>query len=89
MTRAIQMTTFASLLARFDARMKEILTDAISYLFMDNGELMLDGRSLFFYYARGITPAMAEAKPGTGSADAVAARAIPRVQEEIPKVSVG
>jgi len=56
---------------------------------MDNGELMLDGRSLFFYYARGITPAMAEAKPGTGSADAVAARAIPRVQEEIPKVSVG
>jgi hypothetical protein len=30
MTRAIQMTTFASLLARFDARMKEILADAIA-----------------------------------------------------------
>ena len=39
-----------------------------SYLFMDGAELMLDVRSTFFYYATGITPAMADAKPGTGSA---------------------
>ena len=35
---------------------------------------MLDARTLFHYYATGITPAMAAAKPGTGSAYAVAAR---------------
>jgi hypothetical protein len=45
-----------------------------SYLFMDKGELMLDGRTLFFYYATGITPAMAAAKPGTGSPYAAAFR---------------
>ena len=36
--------------------------------FMNNGERMLDARSLFHYYATGITPAMAFAKPGSGSA---------------------
>ena len=45
-----------------------------SYLFMDKGEMMLDARSLFFYYGTGITPAMAEAKPGTGSTYAFAVR---------------
>lgn len=45
-----------------------------SYLFMDGAELMLDVRSTFFYYATGITPAMADAKPGTGSAYAGAFR---------------
>jgi hypothetical protein len=45
-----------------------------SYLFMDGAELMLDVRSMFFYYATGITPAMADAKPGTGSAYAGAFR---------------
>lgn len=45
-----------------------------SYLFMNGAELMLDVRSTFFYYATGITPAMAEAKPGTGSAYAGAFR---------------
>lgn len=45
-----------------------------SYLFMDGAELMLDIRSTFFYYATGITPAMADAKPGTGSAYAAAFR---------------
>ena len=39
-----------------------------SYLFADGAERMLDARSMFFYYATGITPAMANAKPGTGSA---------------------
>lgn len=39
-----------------------------SYLFLDGAERLLDARSMFFYFATGITPAMAEAKPGTGSA---------------------
>ena len=45
-----------------------------SYEFLNNGERMLDARSLFHYYAAGITPAMAYSKPGTGSAYAYAAR---------------
>ncbi len=45
-----------------------------SYLFRDGAELMLDVRSTFFYYATGITPAMSDAKPGTGSAYAGAFR---------------
>ena len=45
-----------------------------SSAFEDRGERMLDARTLFHYYATGITPAMAAAKPGTGSAYAVAAR---------------
>ena len=91
-----------------DARMKDILTDAVavanataraivfasrdervkfypdrqwgtpfiggSYAFFDNGERILDARTLFHYYATGITPAMAYSKPGTGSAYAYAAR---------------
>jgi hypothetical protein len=44
------------------------------YDFTEHGERMLDARVLFHYYATGITPAMAAAKPGTGSAYAVAAR---------------
>jgi hypothetical protein len=39
-----------------------------SYLFADGAERMLDARAMFFYYATGITPAMAEARPGSGSA---------------------
>lgn len=39
-----------------------------SYEFLDGAERLLDARSMFFYYATGITPAMSEAKPGTGSA---------------------
>ncbi|WP_295587995.1 DUF1214 domain-containing protein [uncultured Lamprocystis sp.] len=45
-----------------------------SYQFLDGAERLLDARMLFFYYATGITPAMSEAKPGTGSAYAVALR---------------
>jgi hypothetical protein len=45
-----------------------------SYAFLNNGERMLDARSLFHYYAAGVTPAMAYSKPGTGSAYAYAAR---------------
>jgi hypothetical protein len=45
-----------------------------SYEFLDNGERMLDARTLFHYYATGITPAMANSKPGTGSAYAYATR---------------
>jgi hypothetical protein len=39
-----------------------------SYLFADGAERLLDARTMFFYYATGITPAMAFAKPGSGSA---------------------
>jgi hypothetical protein len=39
-----------------------------SYEFLNSGERMLDARTLFHYYATGITPAMAFSKPGTGSA---------------------
>jgi hypothetical protein len=45
-----------------------------SYLFLNGAERLLDARAMFFYYATGITPAMAEAKPGTGSAYAAAVR---------------
>ena len=44
------------------------------YAFFDNGERILDGRTLFLYYATGITPAMAPSKPGVGSAYAYTAR---------------
>lgn len=39
-----------------------------SHEFMNNGELVLDDRIMFHYYATGITPAMAMPKVGTGSA---------------------
>jgi type VI secretion system protein ImpM len=42
--------------------------------FFDNGERILDGRTLFLYYATGITPAMSPSKPGVGSAYAYTAR---------------
>jgi hypothetical protein len=45
-----------------------------SYEFLNNGERMLDARTLFHYYATGITPAMAYSKPGSGSAYAYATR---------------
>jgi hypothetical protein len=45
-----------------------------AYDFLNNGERMLDARTLFHYYATGITPAMAFSKPGTGSAYAYATR---------------
>lgn len=45
-----------------------------SYLFLDGAERLLDAKAMFFYVATGITPAMAEAKPGTGSAYAGAFR---------------
>lgn len=39
-----------------------------SYQFLDGAERLLDARTMFFYFATGITPAMSNAKPGTGSA---------------------
>lgn len=45
-----------------------------SYLFLDGAERLLDARSMFFYYATGITPAMTMAKVGSGSAYAVAVK---------------
>jgi hypothetical protein len=45
-----------------------------SYQFLQGAERLLDPKAMFFYYATGITPAMTEAKPGTGSAYAVAFR---------------
>jgi len=45
-----------------------------SYQFLDGAERLLDARAMFFYYATGITPAMTESKPGTGSAYAISVR---------------
>jgi hypothetical protein len=45
-----------------------------SYEFLDGAERLLDARNMFFYYATGITPAMAFAKVGAGSAYAGAFR---------------
>jgi len=45
-----------------------------SYQFLDGAERLLDARMMFFYYATGITPAMTESRPGTGSAYAISAR---------------
>ncbi len=39
-----------------------------SHEFINNGELVLDDRIMFHYYATGITPAMAKPQVGTGSA---------------------
>jgi hypothetical protein len=38
-----------------------------SHEFMNNGELVLDDRIMFHYYATAITPAMAKPAVGTGS----------------------
>jgi len=45
-----------------------------SYQFLNGAERLLDARMRFFYYATGITPAMTESKPGTGSAYAITVR---------------
>lgn len=45
-----------------------------NYQFLNNGERMLDARALFHYYATGVTPAMANPKPGSGSVYAYTAR---------------
>ncbi len=44
-----------------------------SYQFLGGAERLLDPRAMFFYYATGITPAMTQARPGTGSAYAMTA----------------
>jgi hypothetical protein len=45
-----------------------------SYEFLAGAERLLDAQAMFFYFATGITPAMSEAKPGTGSAYATTYR---------------
>ncbi|HTU03260.1 MAG TPA: DUF1254 domain-containing protein [Candidatus Sulfotelmatobacter sp.] len=45
-----------------------------SYQFLSGAERLLDAEAMFFYLATGITPAMSESKPGTGSAYAFAFR---------------
>jgi hypothetical protein len=45
-----------------------------SYQFLNGARRLLDARTMFFYYATGITPAMTEARPGTGSAYAITFR---------------
>ena len=45
-----------------------------SYQFLDGAERLLNARTIFFYYATGITPAMTESRPGTGSAYAITVR---------------
>jgi len=45
-----------------------------SYQFLSGAERLLDAEAMFFYFATGITPAMSEAIPGTGSAYACAFR---------------
>ena len=44
-----------------------------SYLFEANGARLLDARTMFFYFATGITPAMTAANVGSGSQYAVGA----------------
>jgi hypothetical protein len=44
-----------------------------SHEFLDNGERVLDDRTMFHYYATGITPAMAVPRVGSGSAYAMTA----------------
>ena len=44
-----------------------------SHEFMNNGELVLDDRIMFHYYATGITPAMVKPEVGKGSVYALAA----------------
>jgi hypothetical protein len=45
-----------------------------SHEFMDNGELVLNDRTMFHYFATGITPAMVSPQVGSGSAYAFTAR---------------
>ncbi len=45
-----------------------------SYQFLSGAGRLLDAKMMFFYFATGITPAMSEAIPGTGSAYACAFR---------------
>jgi hypothetical protein len=45
-----------------------------SYLFLDGAERLLDARTMFFYMATGITPAMSMSRVGSGSAYALSAR---------------
>jgi hypothetical protein len=45
-----------------------------SYLFEDGAARLLDARTMFFYYATGITPAMAMSRVGSGSAYAASFR---------------
>ena len=45
-----------------------------SYQFLNGAERLLDARMMFFYYATGITPAMTESRPGSGSAYAITVR---------------
>ena len=45
-----------------------------SYEFLEAGARLLDARTAFFFYATGISPSVAEAKPGTGTAHAYAVR---------------
>jgi hypothetical protein len=45
-----------------------------SYQFLNGAERLLDARTMFFYYATGITPAMTKSRPGTGSAYAITVR---------------
>jgi hypothetical protein len=45
-----------------------------SYRFLNGAERLLDARIMFFYYATGITPAMVDPKPGTGSVYAITLR---------------
>jgi hypothetical protein len=45
-----------------------------SYLFQEGAERLLDAKTMFFYYATGITPAMSMAKVGSGSAYAAVVR---------------
>jgi hypothetical protein len=45
-----------------------------SYRFLNGAERLLDARIMFYYYATGITPAMVDPKPGTGSVYAITLR---------------
>ena len=73
-TRAILFDSRAERAKYYPDRQWYTTFYAGGYKFEVDGERALDARAMFHYFATGITPAMANAKPGTGSAYAIAAR---------------
>jgi hypothetical protein len=72
-------TSRAILFASRDARTKiypdrQWFTPFSFPTFLDNGERVLDARTMMHYFATGITPSMVMSKPGTGSAYGLIAR---------------
>ncbi|OEJ98667.1 hypothetical protein A8C32_05565 [Flavivirga aquatica] len=48
--------------------------EGVNYDFMNQGEMVLNDRAFFHYYATGITPQMVKPEPGTGSVYAITSK---------------